>query len=190
AADRTLCEAQARDEKIEELADALARERHRVVGKVSADIERNNFNTALAAIMELVNAASNYVHAAPAEVRLEKHGNLNNEVAEILVLLLAPFAPHWAEELWSYLWDGQGAHAESVHTQSWPEYDEAAAKASSVELAIQINGKVKARIVVDANAEASIIESAAHAAVEKDLAGKNIVKTIVIPQRLVNIVVK
>ncbi|WP_241158089.1 leucine--tRNA ligase [Adlercreutzia sp. ZJ138] len=169
--------------------DELRRERHRVVGKVIEDFERNNFNTAIAAIMELVNAAGAFLRAASPERRLgcEKAGSFSREVAEVLVKLMAPIAPHWAEELWQTALGHAGI---SVHTQAWPEFDPDQAKADEVELAVQVNGKVKAKITVAADAAEDTVKDAAQEAVSRALEGKNVVKVIVIAGRLVNIVAK
>ncbi|MCL1798765.1 MAG: leucine--tRNA ligase [Eggerthellaceae bacterium] len=174
--------------EVEKQAAVLRRERHRVVGKVVDDIERNNFNTALAAIMELSNAAGDYLRKAPCEARAGSGplSALDAEVAEVLVKLLAPMAPHWAEELWQTALGHDG----SVHTQVWPDFDPEQAKADEVELAVQLNGKVRARITVAADAVEEAVKAAALAAVEAQLEGRQVAKTVVIPGRLVNIVVK
>lgn len=166
----------------------LHRERHRVVGKVNDDFGRNNFNTAIAAVMELVNAAGDYLRKNSAESRVasEQAHALDVDVAEVIVKLLAPIAPHWAEELWTSVLGNDS----SIHEQPWPEFDPKEAEADEVELAVQINGKVKAHITVSASAEESEISEIALAAVSQATEGKNIVKVIVIPQRLVNIVAK
>ena len=171
-----------------ELAEELNRERHRLVGKVVEDIERNNFNTAIAAIMELSNAVGNYLRAASAEERAQdaELAAFDRELADVLVELMSPFTPHWSEELWHT----PLGHDTSVHEQPWPEFDLALAAADEVELAVQINGKVKTRITVAADAAEEVIRETALEAVSKATEGKNVVKVIVIPDRLVNIVVK
>lgn len=171
-----------------ELAEELNRERHRLVGKVVEDIERNNFNTAIAAIMELSNAVGNYLRAASAEERAQdaELAAFDRELADVLVELMAPFTPHWSEELWHT----PLGHDTSVHEQPWPEFDLALAAADEVELAVQINGKVKTRITVAADAAEEAIRETALEAVSKATEDKNVVKVIVIPDRLVNIVVK
>ncbi|WP_165056545.1 MULTISPECIES: leucine--tRNA ligase [unclassified Adlercreutzia] len=169
--------------------DELRRERHRVVGKVIEDFERNNFNTAISAIMELVNAASAFLRAASPERRLgcAKAGSFSREVADVLVKLMAPIAPHWAEELWQTAL----GHAESsVHAQAWPEFDPEQAKADEVELAVQVNGKVKAKITVAADAAEDAVKAAAQKAVSRALEGKDLKKVVYVPGRLVNIVAK
>ena len=171
-----------------ELAKAMRRERHRVVGKVTYDFERNNFNTAIAAIMELSNAASSFLRLKPADHRLacENGGPLCADVADVLVKLMAPIAPHWAEELWHTVLEHEG----TVHDQPWPEFDPEQAKADEVELAVQLNGKVKSKVVVAADAAEDAIREAALAAISRSLEGLDIKKVIVIPSRLVNIVAK
>mgnify|MGYP002509686050 CR=1 FL=1 len=160
----------------------LKRERHRVVGKVTADIERNNFNTALAAIMELSNTAADFLRPRSAEHRVncEKGFPIACDCAETIVKLMAPIAPHWAEELWHSVLEREG----SVHDQPWPEFDPEMAKADEVELAVQINGKVKAKITVAADADEDAIRAAALEAIGVE----NPRKVIVVKGRLVNVV--
>ena len=174
--------------KLEKLVASLRRERHRVVGKVVDDIERNSFNTAISAIMELSNATGEYLRAASCETRQADPAlaALDAELADTLVKLMAPIAPHWSEELWHAVLGKQG----SVYVQPWPKYDPEQAKADEVELAVQINGKVKAKITVAADAAEEAIREEALAAIASQTAGKNVVKAIVIPGRLVNVVVK
>ena len=164
----------------------MKRERHRVVGKVTADIERNNFNTALAAIMELANTCSAFLRLKPAEHRVncETGGPLCRDVAETLVKLMAPIAPHWAEELWHDVLERE----DSVHDQPWPTFDPELAKADEVELAIQLNGKVKGRITVAADADDETVKQAALDDVAALIGGKTVRKVIVVKGRLVNIV--
>lgn len=189
AGDQTLfAGTEADKEATHKAMDELRRERHRVVGKVIADFERNNFNTAISAVMELVNATTPFLRGASPERRCgcEKAGAFSREVAEVLVKLLAPIAPHWAEELWQTVL----GHEDSVHVQPWPDFDPSAAQADEIELAVQVNGKVKAKITVAADAADDAIQQTALAAVSEVTAGKDIKKVIVIPGRLVNIVAK
>lgn len=171
-----------------EAAKLLRRERHRVVGKVTDDVERNNFNTAISAIMELSNAIGAYLRLSSAESRANCPGlaKMDREVAEVLVRLMAPIAPHFADELWH---EALG-HTTSVHTESWPEYDPDQAKADEVELAVQVNGKVRAHITVPADAPEDEVRAQALSAAAGALPDKTVVKAIVIPGRLVNVVVK
>ena len=175
------------DAKLKEAKAKLLRERHRVVQKVAADFARDNFNTAISAIMELTNAASDYLHACSADVRTAnaQEQAFATEVASVLVRLITPICPHMADELWH----GALNNNSFVQAQSWPEFDAELAKADEVELAVQVNGKVKARITVPANLEKAEIEKLALSAAQGAIDGKSVKKVIVVPSRLVNIVV-
>lgn len=188
AGEETLFEAAPAPEAAVKLAQKLVRERHRVVGKVEGDFDRNNFNTALAAIMELSNATGEYLRAFSPEARAAcpDHQALDADVAQVIVKLMAPIAPHWADELWATVLGQEG----SVHNAPWPTWDPEQAKDNEVELAVQLSGKVKARITVAADAPQPEVLAAAKAAVADALEGKTIVKEIVVPGRLVNIVAK
>ena len=188
AGEETSFQTGAKAEEAKKAHDELLRERHRVVGKVIDDFARNNFNTAIAAIMELVNATGDYLRKNSAEDRAANAELVafDKEIAEVIVKLLAPMAPHWAEELWQ---DVLGNET-SVHKEAWPEFDPNAAKASEVELAVQVNGKVKAKITVAADAAEDAIRETALEAIADATAGKDIKKVIVIPGRLVNVVAK
>ena len=188
AGEETSFQAGAKAEEAKRAHDELLRERHRVVGKVIDDFARNNFNTAIAAIMELVNATGDYLRKNSAEDRAANAELVafDKEIAEVIVKLLAPMAPHWAEELWQDVLDNET----SVHKEAWPEFDPNAAKASEVELAVQVNGKVKAKITVASDAAEDAIRETALEAIAGATAGKDIKKVIVIPGRLVNVVAK
>ena len=188
AGEETSFQAGAKAEEAKKAHDELLRERHRVVGKVIDDFARNNFNTAIAAIMELVNATGDYLRKNSAEDRAANAELVafDKEIAEVIVKLLAPMAPHWAEELWQDVLDNET----SVHKEAWPEFDPNAAKASEVELAVQVNGKVKAKITVASDAAEDTIRETALEAIADATAGKDIKKVIVIPGRLVNVVAK
>ncbi len=188
AGEETYFQPGAKEADVKKAHDELLRERHRVVGKVIDDFARNNFNTAIAAIMELVNATGTYLRCASAEERAANAelAAFDAEVAQVIVELLAPMAPHWAEELWQDVLGNEG----SVHKEAWPEFDPSAAKSAEVELAVQVNGKVKAKITVAADAAEEAVREAALAAVAGATEGKDIKKVIVIPGRLVNVVAK
>ena len=188
AGEETSFQAGAKAEEAKKAHDEVLRERHRVVGKVIDDFARNNFNTAIAAIMELVNATGDYLRKNSAEDRAANAELVafDKEIAEVIVKLLAPMAPHWAEELWQDVLDNET----SVHKEAWPEFDPNAAKASEVELAVQVNGKVKAKITVASDAAEDAIRETALEAIADATAGKDIKKVIVIPGRLVNVVAK
>ena len=162
---------------------ALRRELHRVIKKVTEDLDNNfNFNTAISAVMELVNAM--YQHKDKNE---SVNANLANELTRNLVLLLAPFTPHITEELWHEL--GQ---TDSVHAQQWPVYEEAALVVDEIELAVQVNGKVRDKIVVATSATKEEIEEQAFSSdsVKEFTDGKTVAKVIIIPGKICNIVVK
>lgn len=157
---------------------------HHTVKRVTDDITlRFNFNTAISAIMELVNAL--YLHKEQNETI---NAGLIHEVISQLIRLLAPFIPHVTEELWNGAIDSDS----SVHKQNWPEYAEDALEVSEVEIVIQFNGKLKEKIVMDAQLDAKQLEEAVLALekVRNLLAGKTIIKIISVPKKLVNIVVK
>jgi leucyl-tRNA synthetase len=153
---------------------AVEKALHKLIKKVDEDIEAMKFNTAIAAMMEFVNAVF-------------RAGAIDKTQAERFVLVLAPFAPHIAEELWRQL-----GRPESLAWEGWPGYDEAMIAEDSVELPVQINGKVRGRVTVPTDAdEAAVLQAAkAEPNVAAGLDGKQIVKTIVVPGRLVNLVVK
>ena len=188
AGEDTLFQAGASDADIAEARKVLLRERHRVAGKVVDDFDRNNFNTAIAAIMELANATGDYLRKCGPEQRAASADEqaFASEIAEVLVKLLAPMCPHMCEELWH---DALGLEGD-VYTQPWPEFDPEQAKADEVELAVQVNGKVKARITVAADAADDDVKAVALEAVKAAVEGKDLKKVIVVPGRLVNIVAK
>jgi leucyl-tRNA synthetase len=156
--------------------------RHMAVKGVSKDAEVFQFNTSVAKMMELINALYKYDQDAE-----NKNIPYFEGVVADLLRLLAPFAPHFAEEMWSELGYGY-----SIFNQQWPAWDEKALVKDTVEVAIQINGKVKGKIEVSSSAAEKEIEDMAMALPEMEamLAGKQVLKVIVIKNRLVNIVVK
>ena len=151
--------------------------RNNTIKSVSADLETFSFNTALARIMEYVNALYAYETEVPVKNAFFK------DCIKDLVLLLAPFAPHFAEELWERL--GQPY---SVFNQAYPVFDPKALVRDEVELAVQINSKLRARITVAASASKEEIEAAALEAVGGQLGEAKPKKIIVVPGRLVNII--
>ncbi len=184
----SLYQAGASEADIAEARKVLLRERHRVAGKVVDDFDRNNFNTAIAAIMELANATGDYLRKCGPEQRAANADEqaFATEIAEVLVKLLAPMCPHMCEELWH---DALGFEG-NVYAQPWPEFDPEQAKADEVELAVQVNGKMKARITVAAGAADDDVKAVALEAVKTAIDGKDLKKVIVVPGRLVNIVAK
>lgn len=161
----------------------LYRERHRTLAKCTEDFDRGQFNTAISAMMELVNAASAYINAVPAA---ERDAALTALVACDIVSALAPICPFACEELWHAALGREG----SVYTAPWPEFDAAEAAADEVEIAVQVLGKMRARVMVPAGADAAAMQAAAEAAVAKHIEGKTVVKAICVPGKLVNLVVK
>ena len=149
---------------------------HQTIKKVSADIESLKMNTAIAQLMTLVNA-------------LYDNGGATKAEFETLVQLLNPFAPHMTEELWEKLGH---SHDEQLAYYPWPAYEEAKCVEAAVEIAVQVNGKVKARLKVaaDIDAAAAIAAAKADPAVAAALEGKQLVKEIYVKGRLVNLAVK
>jgi leucyl-tRNA synthetase len=160
----------------------LHRKLHESIAKITRDLEGAfHFNTAIASIMELMNAIEALpVDAASTPARRAVY----REAIEAMVVLLSPFAPHIAEELWRDL-----GHEDSVMRAEWPEASEAAMKRDQVEMALQVNGKVRGRIMVSAGADAKAIEAEALAdpQVARWLQGVTVRKVVVVPGRLVNI---
>ena len=160
----------------------LRRVLHTTIKKVTEDIrDRFMFNTAISSIMELVNAFYAFQDSKTI------NGGLVREVSLNLLKMLAPFAPHITEELWSIL-VGQG----SIHQQQWPKYEEEATVQAEVEIVLQINGKVRDRIMIATGISREEMETAAkaNARVQELTEGKTIVKMICVPDKLVNVVVK
>ena len=166
--------------------DAKSLELNRVLNamgiRCTTEFDKGQFNTAISAVMELVNAASAYINEVPAESR---DAALCYKVANDVVAMLAPIIPHWAEEL-SHEALGKDT---PVYHQPWPEFDPEQAKSNTVEIAVQLKGKVRARIEVAADASEEELTAAATEAIADQLEGREIRKVIVVPGRLVNIVV-
>lgn len=165
--------------------DAKSLELNRVLNamgiRCTTEFDKGQFNTAISAVMELVNAASAYINEVPAEFR---DAALCYKVANDVVAMLAPIIPHWAEEL-SHEALGKDM---PVYHQPWPEFDPEQAKSNTVEIAVQLKGKVRARIEVSADASEEELTAAATEAIADQLEGKEIRKVIVVKGRLVNIV--
>jgi leucyl-tRNA synthetase len=155
-------------------SDVIEKALHKLIKKAGEDIEAMKFNTPIAAMMEFVNA-------------VYKAGAISPGQAQRFLLVLAPFAPHIAEELWQSM-----GHSESLAQEPWPAYDPALIAEETVELAVQVNGKVRAKITVPVGAskEECVAAAKADAKIAELLAGKTVVKEIVAPGRLVNLVVK
>jgi leucyl-tRNA synthetase len=164
-------------------AIALRRKTHQTVRRVTADVDRWHFNTAVSAMMELVNAMTEIE-----ETHLD--GDLRiaySEASELLAQMLAPYAPHLAEELWHSL-----GRRGSVHLSPWPAWDEAAAEDDRITVVVQVNGKLRERLSVAPGSSRDLLEAEALASakVQTHLGERSIRKVIVVPDRLVNIVTR
>jgi len=146
---------------------------HRTIAKVTEDIEALRMNTAIAALMELTNAAY-------------KWDRVPSEVAEKLALLLSPFAPHIAEEIWSLL-----GHAESLAYAPWPDTDPALLESDTLEIPVQVNGKMRGRVTVPADADQDTVVAIAREDdnVKRHLEGQSVRRAIYVPGRILNFVV-
>jgi leucyl-tRNA synthetase len=147
---------------------------HRTIKAVTEDLEKTSFNTSISRLMEFTNEIS------PADPRPKS-------VLEPFVLLLSPLAPHLAEELWQIL-----GHASTLAYEPWPAFDQSLIAESEIEIPVQVNGKLRGKVTVPVDANQAAIERAARAdiAVAGHLNGKNVVKVIFVPGRLLNFVVK
>ena len=147
---------------------------HKTIKKVTEDIDSLGFNTAIAAMMTLVN-------------EMVKLGSVSRDDLKTLTLLFNPFAPHMTEELWEVMNFGG-----TVTDQKWPTFDESKCVENEVEIAVQVNGKIKARINVPADIEQAdaLAKAKSDEKVAAEIAGKTIVKELYVKGRLVNIVVK
>jgi leucyl-tRNA synthetase len=150
----------------------LEKQLHRTIAKVETDVDRLAFNTAIASLIGFVNAGTSA-------------NGLTHSQAERFARVLAPFAPHMAEELWRKL-----GMTGFVSLASWPSYDEAQLRDDSVEVPVQIMGKVRHRLMVPADLDAPGLEkfALADAKVQELIAGKTVRKVVVVPGKLVNIV--
>jgi len=171
-------------------AKSLRRKTHQTIAKVSVDIEGFRFNTAVAALMELSNEMTSFAQTLRPS---SEHGAeaarsaVMSEAVESLVLMLSPIAPHIADELW----DALGMQGFTLDA-SWPESDPEVAREDSVEIVLQINGKVRDRLVVPADADEKTLEKIAMDSerIATELQGKTVVKVIAVKGRLVNLVVR
>ena len=155
---------------------------HSTLKKVTADLsEKFGFNTAIAALMELINEMYKYKELDT------RNDGIIREGIETIVTILAPFTPHLGEELWTMI-----GKEGSVFDISWPKYDEKALVQDEVEVIVQVNGKLRAKVAMDANISREDMEKMAleDAKVKAAIEGKNVVKVIAVPKKLVNIVVK
>ncbi|MEA4961830.1 MAG: leucine--tRNA ligase [Lutispora sp.] len=157
-------------------------ERHRAIKEVEADTEEFHFNTAIARMMELLNALYKYDQEGE-----NKNIDFFEAVLADLLVILAPFAPHFTEEIWEQL-----GYEYSIFNQAWPKWDPKALIKDEIEIAVQINGKVKSRVMVPSGGDQKEVETIAMADedVKEAILGRQIVKVIVVKGRLINIVVK
>ncbi|NNM81758.1 MAG: leucine--tRNA ligase, partial [Burkholderiales bacterium] len=158
-------------------AKALRRQLHATIEKVGDDYgRRQTYNTAIAAVMELMNSLAKFSEEGGESVR--------QEVLEKVLLMLFPIVPHICQELWENLSPGT-----SILDQSWPQYDPAALVEDEIEYMVQVNGKLRGSIRLQKDAAKDVIEQAALSSAERHLEGKTVKKIIVVPNRLVNLVV-
>lgn len=174
--------------KAEATAKDLIRVRHATVKKVTEDFKRNNFNTAIASIMELSNAIGAFLRSNSKDLREndKQLKDLCDDVAETIVELLFPMTPHFCDQLYRDLIKKGGRATEAT----WPSFDETLCVADEVEIAVQLLGKVKARIMIPADCDKETAIARAKEAISQDLEGKTVVKEIFVPGRLVNVVAK
>jgi len=172
----------AEEAKASERARALRRKTHQTIRKVGQDIEDFAFNTAVAALMELVNEMSAFARSLGPDGR----SPAMSEAIENLLLLLGPMAPHIADELWERI-----GKTGFTHNACWPAYDEEVAREERITVVVQVNGKVRDRLEVPAGTPAPELERLALESerVKAQLDEKKVRKVIVVPDRLVNVVV-
>ena len=166
----------------------LRRQIHTVIKRVTEDIDkRMQFNTAIAAIMEFVNYLYKFYEWFGKEPRLNVGRGMQIEAINKLILLLAPFAPHIAEEMWE-----QMDHSGTIHQARWPEYNEEFLKADEIEIVVQVNGKVRQKLSVPAGIDEESLktQSLGDPRIQEWTNGKEVKKIIVVPKKLINIVVK
>jgi leucyl-tRNA synthetase len=167
---------------------AFRRVIHETVHRVTVDIEQAfHFNTAISAVMELVNALVDFERTSMDTVGREERAGLLREAVETTLLLLGPVCPHITEEMWAAL-----GHAESLFRQPWPVADPDAMKRDEVQIVVQVDGRVRSRLVAGVAAQdAEIREMAlADGRVRPWLNGRRVAKVVVVPGRLVNIVTR
>ncbi|MDP6607157.1 MAG: leucine--tRNA ligase [Dehalococcoidia bacterium] len=168
------------DGSADEQARELRRAVHSILGRVTSDLDRFHLNTCVAALMELTNELQRARERGPVD------GAAWDEAVRSLLLMLAPLCPHIAEELWE-----RTGGEYSVHQQSWPQADANLAQSETVEVVVQVNGRVRGRVQVAADADEATVRIAAESepAVEQYVAGKEVRRVIFVPGRLLNIVV-
>ncbi|MBQ5717401.1 MAG: class I tRNA ligase family protein, partial [Clostridia bacterium] len=155
--------------------DFMVGEMNRTIKKVTEDIDEMKFNTAIAALMALINVIA------------EKGGKVTRDELKTILLLVSPFAPHLAEEMWEMF-----AFGGTINDQSWPKFDAAKCVDNEVEIVVQVNGKIRARMSVGIDdVQDAVIEKAKNnEKVAAEISGKTVVKELYVRGKLVNIVVK
>ncbi len=175
-----------RTEEFTDAARALRRKTHQTIARVTADFEKLDLNTNVAALMELSNALGEFNVASDAATPSDLFAV--REAIEVLVIMLAPFSPHVAEEMWESL----GHEGGLLKSAAWPVADSELARKDELEIPIQVNGKLRSRLIVAPDISEADLRSLALAdeKIQSFIDGQKIVKVIVVPQRLVNVVVK
>ena len=153
----------------------MIKQRHRMVADITMRLERFSLNTVISGFMEYNNK---FIEIA------KKEGGIDKETLETIAVLLSPFAPHFAEEIWEQL-----GHTETIFKAGWPTYDEAQMKDDEIEVPVQINGKTKAVISIAADISKEEAIAAGKEAIADKLTG-NVIKEIYVPKKIINIVMK
>ena len=153
-------------------SSALNAPLHKTIKKVGEDIAAQKFNTAISQLMIFLNA-------------IEKEGGIGKGQWNTFLRLLAPFAPHMSEELWK-----EAGNKKSIHLEKWPVYDASLLQEDTVTIAVQVDGKTRGEVSVPTGSDKETHERAAKAAVASRLEGKRILRTVVVPNRLVNFVLR
>ena len=169
-------------------SQAFRRTIHETIARVTDDIERDfHFNTAISAVMELVNALYAFETTSRDRLAAPERAALLREAVETILLLLGPFSPHVTEELWEQL-----GHGESLFKHAWPSADPAALTRREVTLVLQVDGKVRSRLMLDVDADEARVQGLALAddKVRPWLQGRQVERVVVVPNRLVNIVTR
>jgi leucyl-tRNA synthetase len=169
-------------------SQAFRRTIHETIARVTDDIERDfHFNTAISAVMELVNALYAFETASRDRLAAPERAALLREAVETILLLLGPFSPHVTEELWEQL-----GHGESLFKHSWPSADPAALTRREVTVVLQVDGKVRSRLTLDVDADEARVQGLALAddKVRPWLQGRQVERVVVVPNRLVNVVTR
>ena len=157
-------------------SDIITKSLHKMVKKVGIDTEKRHYNTAIAAMMEFTNVVN------------EATGTLSHKALRTLLVVLAPYAPHLTEEIWSML-----GGSDSVHAQLWPTYDSEQIKDDQIPFVVQVNGKTRGTIVIDANVaqDQTAVEELVRKNdnIAKHLQGKEVKKVVFVPSKIINFVV-